>query len=238
METSDNAYLVNTGSKLVLIDTGAGVFFGPTVGNFLNNLRAAGYQPEQIDEIYITHFHGDHIGGLIAEGKMVFANAIVRADKMEADYWLSKARLEAAPKEGKDGFEHAMAALNPYIAAGHFKTFEGDAELVPGVRSLASHGHTAGHTTYVVESEGQKLELWGDLMHCAPVQFVDPSVTIRFDTDSAAAMAERKKAYVDAAAKGYWVAAAHLPFPGIGHLRAENAAYTWVPANYTSLRIH
>ena len=78
--------------------------------------------------------------------------------------------------------------------------------------------------------------LWGDLMHVAAVQFADPSVTIHFDTDSKAAAVQRKRAYLDAAKHGYWVAAAHLSFPGIGHLRAEGKSYIWLPANYTAMR--
>ena len=234
VETSVNGYLINTGSKLVLVDAGAGKLFGPTLGNLVANLKASGYLPEQVDEIYITHMHPDHVGGLAAEGATVFPNAIVRADQADADFWLSKANLEAAPKESKGFYEGAMASLNPYVAAGRFKPFTGATELVPGVRSMASHGHTKGHTTYVVESKGQKLVLWGDLMHVAAVQFADPSVTIQFDTDSKPAAAERKKAYADAAKQGYWVAGAHLAFPGVGHLRTDGRGYRFVPANYTS----
>ncbi|HEY8069888.1 MAG TPA: MBL fold metallo-hydrolase [Burkholderiales bacterium] len=236
VETSVNGFLVNTGSKLILVDTGAAGLFGPTLGNLLANLKAAGYQPEQVDEIYITHMHPDHVGGLMSGGKIAFPNATVRADKRDADFWLSQANLDAAPKDGKGFFQGAMASLNPYIAAGKFKPFEGDTELVPGIKAMASPGHTKGHTTYVVESKGQKLVLWGDLMHVAAVQFADPSVTIQFDTDSKSAAVQRKKAYADAAKNGYWVAAAHLAFPGIGHLRAEGKGYVFVPANYTSLR--
>ena len=90
VETSVNAFLVNTGSKLVLIDAGAAGLFGPTLGKFLANLKASGYQPEQVDEIYITHMHGDHIGNLVSNGKLVFPNATVRAGKADADYWLSQ----------------------------------------------------------------------------------------------------------------------------------------------------
>ncbi len=232
-ETSVNGYLVNTGSKLVLVDTGAAGLFGPTLGKLVDNLKAAGYQPEQVDEIYITHFHPDHVGGLMNGEQLVFPNAVVRADQKDVDFWLSKTNFAAAPAEAKGFFQGAMASLNPYIAAGKFKPFDGDTELVPGVRSHASHGHTAGHNTYVIESQGQKLVLWGDLMHVGAVQFADPSITIQFDTDQKAAALQRKAAYADAAKNGYLVAAAHLSFPGIGRLRAEGKGYAWMPVNYS-----
>jgi glyoxylase-like metal-dependent hydrolase (beta-lactamase superfamily II) len=236
VETSVNTYLVNTGSKLVMIDAGAGVFFGPTLGKLIANLKASGYQPEEVDEIYITHMHSDHVGGLVNGDKIAFPNAVVRADRRDADFWLSKANMDTAPKDAKPAFEGAMASINPYIAAGKFKPFDGNTDLVPGVSAISTYGHTPGHTVYMVESQGQRLVLWGDLMHVAAVQFAEPSVTIQFDTDSKAAAAQRKKQYADAAKRGHWVAAAHLPFPGIGHLRADGKGYDWVPANYTALR--
>jgi glyoxylase-like metal-dependent hydrolase (beta-lactamase superfamily II) len=236
VETSVNAYLINTGDKLVMVDAGSGVLFGPTLGKLIDSLKAAGYRPEQVDEIYITHMHGDHVGGLTTGDKLAFPNAVVRADKHDADFWLAKANMDAAPKDAKDSFLGAMNSINPYATAGKFKTFDGNTELVPGVKAMASHGHTPGHTTYVVESKGSKLVLWGDLMHVAAVQFPNPAVTIKFDTDSKAAARERAKAYADAARQGYWVGAAHLAFPGLGHLRAEGSGYVWMPANYTVLR--
>ena len=232
LETSVNGYLVNTGSKLVLIDAGAGKLFGPTLGSLVASLKAAGYQPEQVDEIYITHMHADHVGGLMDGDRLAFPNAIVRADQHDADYWLNQANMDKAPAEMKDFFKGAMASLNPYIAAGKFKSFDGDTELVPGVKALASRGHTAGHSTYVVQSKGEKLVLWGDLLHVAAVQFADPSVTIEFDTDPKAALAQRRKAFADAAKNGHWVAGAHLSFPGIGHLRSDAKGYVFLPANY------
>jgi glyoxylase-like metal-dependent hydrolase (beta-lactamase superfamily II) len=232
VDTSVNGFLINTGSKLVLVDTGAGTNFGPTVGKLLSNLKASGYKPEQVDEIYITHMHGDHVGGLLAGAKAAFPNAVVRASQREADFWLNKAHMDSAPADMKGAYQAAMNALNPYVSAGRFKSFDGDAELMPGIRALAAAGHTAGHTVYVVESKGEKLVLWGDLMHVASVQFADPSVTILFDTDSAAAAAQRKKIFADAAAHGYWVAGAHLSFPGLGHLRAAGSGYEFVAANY------
>jgi glyoxylase-like metal-dependent hydrolase (beta-lactamase superfamily II) len=236
LETSDNAFVINTGSKLVLVDSGAGALFGPTLGKFVANLKAAGYQPGQIDEIYLTHFHGDHVGGLINNGQLVFPNATIRASKQEADMWLSQANMDKAPKDAKGTFEGAMTALNPYVKAGKFKPFEGDVELAPGITARAGAGHTPGHTTYVVESRGQKLVLIGDLIHVAAVQMDDPSVTIDFDRDQKAAGVARKKAFDAAAKGGYLIGGAHLQFPGLGHLRSEGKGYRWVPVNFTQMR--
>jgi glyoxylase-like metal-dependent hydrolase (beta-lactamase superfamily II) len=236
IEESVNGFLINTGSKLVLIDTGAGVYFRPTVGKLLASLKASGYRPDQVDEIYITHMHGDHIGGLVLDGKAAFPKAVVRASRKEADYWLSKANRDAAPRDDRVDFDDAMAALRPYISAGRFKPFIGDATLVPGVRAVAAPGHTPGHTVYLAESKGQTILFWGDTMHVAALQFPDPSLTDTYDADAAAGIAQRKKIFAEAAEHGYWVAGAHLSFPGIGHLRSSGAGYTYVHANYTSMQ--
>ena len=231
--TSVNAYLVNTGSKLVMIDSGAGKLFGPTLGNLLASLRAAGYQPEQVDEIYITHMHGDHVGGLMQGDQRAFPNAVVRADKRDADFWLSQANLDAAPEGAKDFFRGAMASINPYIAAGKFQPFDGGGELVPGITAVSTYGHTPGHTMYLVQSKGEKMAVLGDLMHVASVQFVDPSVTIQFDSDSKQAAVQRKKVYADSAKQGIWLAVAHISFPGIGHIRSDGTGYVYYPINYS-----
>ena len=237
VETSVNAYLINTGSKLVLIDTGAAGLFGPTLGNVVANIKASGYQPEQIDEIYITHMHPDHVGGLMTGGAVAFPNATLRMDKADADFWLSEANMNAAPKDSQGFFQGAMASVNPYAAAGKLKTFEGTTEMVPGVRAQPAHGHTAGHSIYLVESKGEKLVLWGDLMHVAAVQFDNPAVTIKFDSDSKNAAKERQKAYADAAKHGYLIGSSHIAFPGLGHVSAGTGkGFVWLPVNYSSLK--
>lgn len=233
VETSVNTFLINTGSKLVLVDTGAGGLFGPTLGKLLASLKAAGYQPEQVDEIYITHLHPDHVGGLGSADKAAFPNALVRADKHDADFWLSKEKQAAAPEDKKAYFQNAQASLAAYAGANRFQPFEGNTELVPGIRATSSYGHTPGHTTYVVESRGEKLVLVGDVMHAKFIQFDDPSVTIAFDSDTKAALAARKAAFADAAKGGYLIGAAHLPFPGLGHLRASGKGYQFEPVNYS-----
>ena len=215
VETAHNGFLINTGSKLVLIDPGAGTMLGPSMGDLTNNLRAAGYRPEQVDEIYITHMHTDHVGGLVASsGQRAFPSATLRIDKRDTDYWLSESNMRAAPDAAKRFFTAAMASVNPYVQAGKLKVFEGDTELVPGVRAQSAYGHTPGHTMYVVESKGEKLVLWGDLVHVAAVQFDDPSVTIAYDVDRTAAMRVHEFVFADAARNGYLVAGAHISFPG------------------------
>ena len=236
LETSVNAYLINTGSKLVLIDTGAGAFFGPTLGKLLGNLKAAGYKADQVDEIYLTHMHPDHLGGLVADNLAVFANAVVRADQRDAGYWLSEERLAQAPAAARGFFLNARAALGPYVAAGRFAPFSGERMLLPGIRATASYGHTPGHISYLLESEGKKLLLVGDLMHVAAVQLDQPGVTIAFDVDAKAAAATRSKAFRQAAREGTLVGVSHFQFPGLGHLRADVGGFRWVPVNYTELR--
>ena len=130
LETSVNGYLINTGSKLVLVDTGAAKLFGPTLGDLAANLKAAGYQPEQVDEVYITHMHPDHVGGLMDGDKLAFPNATIRADKRDADFWLSQANLDKAPADAKGFFQGAMASLNPYVKANRFSAFDGNTDLV------------------------------------------------------------------------------------------------------------
>ncbi|MBJ7311642.1 MBL fold metallo-hydrolase [Rugamonas sp. CCM 8940] len=233
LETSVNGFLVNTGGKLVLIDTGAASLFGPTLGKLAANLKAAGYQPEQVDEVYITHLHPDHVGGLAAGGLAAFPNAIVRADQRDADFWLSQAEMDKAPAEVKGFFQGAMSSLAPYVKAGKFQTFSGNTDLAPGVKAYASNGHTPGHTTYVVESKGQKLVLLGDLLHVQAVQFDQPEIAVTFDNDNKHAIAERKEAFAAAAKQGYLVGAAHLSFPGLGHVRANGKGYQFVPVNYS-----
>lgn len=232
LETSVNGYLINTGDKLVLVDAGAAGLFGPTLGRLAENLKAAGYEPGQVDEIYLTHLHPDHVGGLASNGAMAFPNAIVRADRADADFWLSETNLAKAKKDDKPFFEGARASLQPYIEAHRFRPFEGRTPLAAGITALPRHGHTAGHSTYLVESRGQKLMLWGDLMHVAAVQFEQPAVTIAFDTNTRAAAAQRKRAYADAASNGYLVGAAHVSFPGIGRVRSSGRGYIWLPVNY------
>jgi glyoxylase-like metal-dependent hydrolase (beta-lactamase superfamily II) len=233
-EGSINAFLVNTGSKLVLIDSGAGTLYGDCCGHLIENLRAAGYQPEQVDEILLTHLHADHVGGIAPGGKIAFPNAVIRASKRDAQYWLSDAAEKAAPAFLRPMFEGDKSSLQPYIAAGRFLPFEVDGELTPGIRAVAAPGHTPGHTFYMVESGDQKLLVWGDVVHVAAIQFPDPGVSVEYDTDPKLAEATRRAAFSLAARQGMWIGAAHISFPGLGHVGTREKQFIWIPTEYTT----
>lgn len=236
VQTAVNAYLINTGSKLVLVDAGAAKVFGPSLGNIVANLKAAGYAPEQVDAVLVTHLHGDHVNGLIdAEGKAVFAHAEIWSAKADNDFWLSEDIAAKAPKEAQGFFKMARDAAAPYLKAGKWKTFSGNQDLLPGFASFAANGHTPGHSAYLVGTGEDKLLIWGDIVHNHAVQFARPTVAIEFDVDRKAAVATRKAIFAKAAKEKLLVAGMHLPFPGIGHVRAESKGYSWVPAEFSPL---
>ena len=235
IELSINAFLINTGATLILVDTGAGELFGlHSGGRLIANLHAAGYQPEQADAVLLTHIHADHSGGLSLGGRRVFPQAMVYVDKHDPDFWLSAAAEATAPAEKKMTFQQSHATIDPYVAAGNVHPFDGATELFPGIRAMPAYGHTPGHTAYMVESQGQRLLLWGDTIHVAEVQFADPDITIDYDVDRHAASASRKRWLADAAAQGYLVGGAHISFPGLGHVRADPKGYSWISLPYSA----
>jgi glyoxylase-like metal-dependent hydrolase (beta-lactamase superfamily II) len=231
IEASINAFLIDTGSHLILADTGSGQIFAPTGGKLPSSLAAAGYRPEQITDILLTHIHADHSGGLVHDGHRVFPNATVHVGQPDIDFFLSPAPKGAGGYAARH-FEEAAKTVGLYVSAGKVKPFSGRGEVLPGVTAVPTPGHTPGHSFYVIESRGQRIDLWGDLLHFAAVQLPKPSITIVYDVDPAAAAAQRAKQLATAAAQQRLVAGAHLPFPGIGHVRSEASGYSWVPVNY------
>ncbi|MDX7951829.1 MBL fold metallo-hydrolase [Lichenihabitans sp. Uapishka_5] len=234
-EGSINGFLVNTGKQLVLIDAGAGSFYGACCGRLLSNLLAAGYRADQVDVVLLTHLHMDHVGGILKDDHAAFPNATVRVSRRDADYWLDASHEPNAPANLLPMFGVARKALQPYRDGGRFSTFEDGAEVLPGIRAIATPGHTPGHSSYLVESRGQRLLAWGDVVHVAPVQFPRPDVTVTYDSDARSAERSRDALYAEAAGNGEWVAAAHIGFPGLGHVRRDGDRFMWVPANYTTV---
>lgn len=237
MQTAVNAYLINTGDTLVLVDAGAAKLFGPSLGHVLENMKAAGYEPAQVDTVVITHLHGDHMGGLNdANGQPLFPKATVLVSQEDNDFWLSQKNADDAPTERQPFFKMARDSAAPYLASGQWKTFTEGSILAPGIEAVKANGHTPGHTAYAVESEGQKLLIWGDLVHAHAVQFARPGVSIEFDIDQIQAIATRRSIMKAMAASKSLVAGMHLPFPGLGHVRAEGKGrYSWVPIEFGPL---
>lgn len=234
VDESINSFLVRVGKRLILIDAGTGLLFGPTLNKLEASLKSAGVSPDQITDILVTHIHTDHTGGLMGGNRMVFPNATVHMDKRELAFWLTPANRDCATAADKHYFDEATLKVKPYVDAGKVQVFDGATQLFPGVRSISSPGHTPGHSFYELQSKGEKLLFWGDLVHVADVQMPDPAVTIAFDVDPAQAAVTRKKTFADAAAGRYWVAGAHMTFPGIGHLRSDGQGYRWAPVTYVN----
>ncbi|AUV50022.1 MULTISPECIES: MBL fold metallo-hydrolase [Bordetella] len=237
MQTAVNGYLVHTGKQLVLVDTGAGACFGPTLGRLDANLRAAGYRADQVDLVLLTHLHPDHACGLLdAQGGKLFPNADVYAARAEADFWLSAAAAAQAPADAQPFFKMARDAVAPYQVEGRFLTYANGDALPAGIQVVPSPGHTPGHTSYLFESSQHSLLVWGDIVHNHAVQLARPEIAIEFDVDGAQAVTTRKKIFADAARDRLWVAGAHMPFPGLGHVNVDGQGYAWVPAEYGPLR--
>lgn len=232
VEASINAFLIDTGDRQVLVDTGAGSFFGPKLGGKLQaSLKTAGYAPSEIDAILLTHIHTDHSGGLVEAGQLVFPAATIYVGKPDVDFWLDRANAKRSHIAEKY-FDEAAKTVKPYLDAGKLRSFSGETAILPGITAHPTPGHTPGHSCYVVESRGESIEFWGDIVHFASVQFPKPEITVAYDVDSNAAAAQRKKQFARAEASRLLVAGAHLPFPGVGHLRVADQGYAWVPVDY------
>ncbi|MDR2353219.1 MAG: MBL fold metallo-hydrolase [Deltaproteobacteria bacterium] len=214
-----NAFAVKQGTNLFLIDTGVGSPF-----NTLNNLKKAGYRPQAVTHILLTHFHSDHIGGLLDnEGNLLFPNAAVYAPFKEEEYFLPRADPDVP------GSANAKKYLTPAKNSGQYHLFSPGAEILPGIQTITLYGHTPGHTGYIFANSDTPLLFWGDIVHNYLVQFARPQVTLSFDVNRAEAAKTRAIILMEAATKNYLVAGHHLPFPGIGWVVEEGEAYKYVP---------
>lgn len=232
-----NAYLVKTPAHLILVDAGTGLNWGPdNLGHVIDNLRAAGYRPSQVDMILITHVHVDHVGGLVSrDGKALFPRAVVRMAQADSDFWLSEKNAAGAPPGAKVFFDVARKSAAPYLKAGRWQPLRPGEVVDPAVTVVPLTGHTPGHVGFRFESQGRKMLVWGDTVHTASVQMAAPATTFEFDIDSGAAAATRAGLFAELASSADLVAGAHMPFPGFGRVKNAGAAYRWAPTPYAAL---
>jgi glyoxylase-like metal-dependent hydrolase (beta-lactamase superfamily II) len=226
--TAINAFLVNTGDKLVVIDSGS--LMGPSAGRFAANLAAFGIDPASVDVVAMTHVHPDHFGGLLtADRKIAFPKAQFVISEADTKFWLDESTAAKAPADAKPFFDMARANVSPYIAAGNVKFITDGQDVVPGVTAHAAPGHTPGHTMYRVTSGSDTLLIWGDIIHSFALQFAHPDWAIAFDVEPPKAIATRQKVFDMVATDKLTIAGAHVPFPGIGHVSRSGAAYAYEP---------
>jgi glyoxylase-like metal-dependent hydrolase (beta-lactamase superfamily II) len=231
--TSVNEWLVNTGDKLILVDTGTSNVFAPTLGRMAKNLAAAGVDPAAVDQVILTHLHPDHAAGLLTpDKKIAFPNATVHVAEAEYAFWTSAEIYAKAPDEFKPFFDLARNAIKPYVDAGKVEQFKDGAGFAPGITATAAPGHTMGHTMVRLSSSKSELLLWGDIVHNAALQFAEPERALTFDTDPALAITTRKRVFDMTATDRLLIAGAHLPFPGIGHVAKASSGYAYVPVEW------
>ncbi len=217
--------VVNDGKKLTLIDTGNGDSGAPTSGLWMANFRAAGFTPEQVDAVVISHFHGDHINGLrLKSGAGVFPNAEIHVPEAEWAFWMDDAKMGAAPDAMKPAFQNVRRVFDPVKA--QVKQYKGGAEVVTGINSVAAPGHTPGHSAFVV---GGKLLALSDTTNNPTLFATQPGWHAIFDMDAPAAEATRRKMLDMAVADKLQVAFYHAPFPATGHLVKDGAGYRLLP---------
>jgi glyoxylase-like metal-dependent hydrolase (beta-lactamase superfamily II) len=240
LDAADTGFLVNTGEQLILVDAGSGTWFGGgAYGHLVGNLRSAGYTPEEVDLVLVTHLHSDHVGGLTTEdGNRVFPNAEIYVSKAESDFWLSPEIAAKAPKDAQPFFQSAQAIAAPYIKAGKWHTFSGSETIVDGMQLVSLHGHTPGHTGYEFSSQGKKILFWGDTIHGQRVQLQHPEVTVVYDIDPPAAFATRNQLLSKLAREDVVIAGPHMLFPGLGRLHKEGNGYCWAPVAFTDQWAH
>lgn len=233
VEASINVYLLRDGDRRILVDTGSGQLFGPGFGGKLrDSLASVGVKPEDITDILITHVHTDHTGGLVADGTPAFANATVHVGAPDIDFFLDPAN---AQRTGYDRryFDEAEKTVGVLAKAGKVKVFADNETILPGIVASFHPGHTPGTAFFTVSSKGQSIVFVGDIIHVASVQFPKPTITIVYDVNPVQAAAVREKVFPGFANTRQLIAAPHLQFPGVGHVRAEgDGSFTWHPIEY------
>lgn len=222
-----SSFIINTGSKIILVDAGAAGLFGPNSYHFPNNLADAGFEPSDIDEVIMTHAHPDHIGGLFRDGQATLPNAVLRLDETELDFWTSAASQAKAPDFMRGWWDAIRPVFESY--KDRTTTFKAGADLGEGITAVGFPGHTPGHTGFHVETGGERLMILGDLVVHHAIQFAHPKASMIFDIDPERGFKSRSDGLELAANERVLTAATHLPFPTFGYVARHNGAYEWVP---------
>jgi glyoxylase-like metal-dependent hydrolase (beta-lactamase superfamily II) len=230
-----NPQLINTGKKLVLIDSGNGAaMFEPSkgrVGRTLHNLAAAGVDPKSIDIVLISHLHPDHTNGIhAADGSMAFPNAEIMVPAKEWDFWMSADN--AAKAQSNEMMKNYFANVKKVYTGIESKItrYDWGKEVAPGITSIATPGHTAGHTSFAVASGNSKILIQSDVTNIPEFFLRNPDWHVAYDADPEMAQATRHKFYDMAAAEKATVVGFHFVFPSIGHVEKDGNKYRLIPS--------
>lgn len=219
--------IVNTGRELVLFDTGNGPARRPNAGQLLARLQGAGYSPDQVDVVVLTHFHGDHIGGVMDEGEPRFPNARYFANQVEYDFWTHPDRM-SGPTEG-----NAKLVESNVKPLADKMTFIGDGgDVVTGIRAVAAYGHTPGHTAFHVESNGQRLFIGGDFTNHYALSLAKPEWHVSFDVEKEKAVETRNRLLDMLATEAIPFTSYHMPFPAVGFVETTGDGFRYIAASY------
>lgn len=226
--------VIRAGGKTVLIDTGngAGAFAASkgAVGRFATNLGAAGIDPGAIDLVVISHFHGDHVNGLLgADGTPVFRNAEVLVPEPEWAFWMDDGAMSRADGRVKENFANCRRVFATGLNR-EVRQYAWDDEVAPGLRAVAAPGHTPGHTAFTLTSDGQSLFIQSDITNNPALFATHPGWHLMFDLDAAEAEATRRKVYDMLATERMRVQGFHYPFPANGFIARDGDGYRVVPA--------
>lgn len=228
MEIAFTVTVINTGDQVILFDSGNGVARRPNAGRLLELLGSAGLEPGQVDLVVMTHFHPDHVGGLMEDGSPAFPNASYVMPANEYDFW-SNPDLVSHEKLGRNA-TIVQSNVVPHAPKTRFIK-DGDS-VVSGITALASNGHTPGHTSYHLESAGKRLMVMGDVCNHYVMSLQRPDWHVVFDMDKDMAVATRKSVLGMIAADRIPFIGYHMPPPAVGYLEARGEGFRFVPVGY------